>query len=183
MLWKTRRRFWRFLAGWRRKQTFPVWWTLDRFRVFHAFPYLLFLSMSFDLTLLILAISAKGFHIVFHPTKDCNWKSFYLSINIFYSLILADGNWRQAEAWNLLLAETFEMNALAQRALRPFTQWLYCLLFCSTVNLFCFVCERIELCAVVYLHGRRGVTRGWEEGTILRAPNHYEGAESSAFAS
>jgi len=32
--------------------------------------------------------------------------------------------WRQAEAWNVLLAGAVEVNALAQGALRQFTQWL-----------------------------------------------------------
>jgi len=35
-----------------------------------------------------------------------------------------DGNWRQAEAWNVLLAGAVEVNVLAQGALRQFTQWL-----------------------------------------------------------
>ena len=34
-----------------------------------------------------------------------------------------DGNWRQVKAWNLLLAEAVEVNALAQETLRRFTQW------------------------------------------------------------
>jgi len=38
-------------------------------------------------------------------------------------LIFGDSNWRQAEAWNVLLAGAVEVNALAQGALRQFTQW------------------------------------------------------------
>ena len=36
-----------------------------------------------------------------------------------------DGNWRQGEAWIVLLAGAIEVNALAQEALRQFTQWLW----------------------------------------------------------
>ena len=39
-------------------------------------------------------------------------------------LIFGDSNWRQAEAWNVLLAGAVEVNALAQGALRQFTQWI-----------------------------------------------------------
>jgi len=35
-----------------------------------------------------------------------------------------DGNRRQAEARNVLLARAVDVNALAQGALRQFTQWL-----------------------------------------------------------
>ena len=40
-----------------------------------------------------------------------------------FLFILGDSNWRQAEAWALLLAGAIEVNALAQGALRRFTQW------------------------------------------------------------
>ena len=36
---------------------------------------------------------------------------------------IGDGNWRQAKAWSLLLSVAVEVNALAQGALRRFTQW------------------------------------------------------------
>ena len=36
---------------------------------------------------------------------------------------LGDANWGKAEAWNVLLAGAVGVNALAQKALRWFTQW------------------------------------------------------------
>ena len=42
---------------------------------------------------------------------------------MFLYFISGDGNWRKAEAWNLLLAGAVEVNALVQGALRQFTQW------------------------------------------------------------
>jgi len=46
-------------------------------------------------------------------------------IIIMFFLIFGDGNWRQAEAWIVLLAGAVEVNALAQGPLRRFTQWLW----------------------------------------------------------
>ena len=49
--------------------------------------------------------------------KNCFWIIFFVDFG--------DGNWRQAEAWIVLLARAVEVNALAQGALRRFTQWLW----------------------------------------------------------
>jgi len=46
-------------------------------------------------------------------------------INLDCGFFFGDGNWRQAEACIVLLAGAFEVNALAQGALRQFTQWLW----------------------------------------------------------
>ena len=52
--------------------------------------------------------------------KPClQWLYFFFFVNF------GDGNWRQAEAWNVLLAGAAEVNALALGALRQFTQWLW----------------------------------------------------------
>ena len=37
--------------------------------------------------------------------------------NYFFNLIFGDGNWRQAEGWNLLLVGAIEVTAPAQGAL------------------------------------------------------------------
>ena len=42
-----------------------------------------------------------------------------------FCLSFGDGNWVQAEAWIELLAGAVEVNALAQGAIRQFTQWLW----------------------------------------------------------
>jgi len=42
---------------------------------------------------------------------------------IFLFVNFGDGNWRQAEAWIVLLPGAVEVNVLAQGALRQFTQW------------------------------------------------------------
>jgi len=44
---------------------------------------------------------------------------------LLFFINLGDGNWRQAEAWIVLLAGAVEVNALVQGALRQFTQWLW----------------------------------------------------------
>jgi len=46
-----------------------------------------------------------------------------ISSVFFYNF--GDDNWRQVEAWIVLLAGAIEVNALAQGALRQFTQWLW----------------------------------------------------------
>jgi len=43
----------------------------------------------------------------------------------FFFVNFGDGNWRQAEAWIVLLVGTVEVSALAYGALRQFTQWLW----------------------------------------------------------
>jgi len=48
-----------------------------------------------------------------------------LCIKQFFFVNFGDGNWRQAEALIVLLAGSVEMNALAQGALRQFTQWAW----------------------------------------------------------
>jgi len=46
------------------------------------------------------------------------WNNSKPHINVLlFNLILGDGYWRQAEAWNLLLARAVDVNALAQGAL------------------------------------------------------------------
>ena len=47
----------------------------------------------------------------------------YLNRYYYFYFIFGDHNWRQTEAWNLRLAGAVEVNALAQAALRRFTQW------------------------------------------------------------
>ena len=56
-------------------------------------------------------------HFVF--TKQASW----LVENILFFVNFGNGNWWQAEAWIALLAGVVEVNALAQGALRQFTQW------------------------------------------------------------
>jgi len=53
--------------------------------------------------------------------KNCQLRSTPFLLIFYFDF--GDRNWRQAEAWNLLLAEVAEVNALAQGAQRRFTQW------------------------------------------------------------
>jgi len=54
----------------------------------------------------------------------------------FWFFNLDDGNWRQVQAWILLLAEAAEVNALAQEALRGFAKYLH---LCCYFFRFCWV--------------------------------------------
>jgi len=57
----------------------------------------------------------------FHFTKYSCTVSCLLSSFVNFG----DGSWRQAKAWIVLLAVAIEINALAEEALREFTQWLW----------------------------------------------------------
>ena len=55
--------------------------------------------------------------------KRCYWKN--QEMLLCYFINFDDGIWRQAEAWIVFLAGAIDVNALAQGALRQFTQWLW----------------------------------------------------------
>jgi len=54
-----------------------------------------------------------------------NIESFIEIPKTLFFVNFGDGNWRQAKALIVLLAGAIEVNALAQGALRQFTQWLW----------------------------------------------------------
>jgi len=56
-------------------------------------------------------------------TQLYEWKHSNQFDSFFYNF--DDSNWRQAEAWIVLLAGAVQVNALAQGTLRQFTQWLW----------------------------------------------------------
>jgi len=49
----------------------------------------------------------------------------YSQVVFLFFVNFGDGNWRQAEACIVFLSGEVEVNALAQEAVRQFTQWLW----------------------------------------------------------